>query len=67
MKILFYPREKCKYGMVLITDDVNLAEIFRKRYSCNELNCEEYELPVTSKGFGDYFLKVQEVLHKKVH
>ena len=34
MKILFYPREKCKYAMTVISGNDFLSDIFGKRYDC---------------------------------
>lgn len=44
MKILFHSREKCKYGMTVITDDIFLSDIFAKRYNCVDVSMVEYEL-----------------------
>lgn len=65
MKILFYPREKCKYAMTIITDDENVAEIFKKRYFCREISSENFVLARTSEEFEEFFAKMQEELPKK--
>lgn len=44
MKVLFHPRERCKYGMAVISDDDFLSDIFSKRYDCRELSVAYYDL-----------------------
>lgn len=65
MKILFYPRAKCKYAMTLITDDENIAGIFRKRYFCNSIPSESFALAKTSEEFEGFFAEIQKNLPKK--
>ena len=65
MEILFYPREKCKYAMTVITDDKNIAEIFQKRYFCNKISSENFVLAKTCEEFEGLFTKIQAELPKK--
>lgn len=65
MKILFYLREKCKYGMVVATDDENIAEIFKKRYFCTEILLENFNLVTTENDFREFFGRVQKKLPKE--
>ena len=44
MKILFYSREKCKYGMTLVTDDEVLWGIFHKRYDCRDIEATDTDI-----------------------
>ena len=44
MKILFYSREKCKYGMTLVTDDEILWGIFHKRYDCHDIEATDADI-----------------------
>lgn len=51
MKILFHSRERCKYGMTVISDDDYLSDIFSKRYHCQEISACGYDLQTEDQIF----------------
>ena len=62
MKILFYSREKCKYGMTLVTDDEILWGIFRKRYDCHDIEATDADI---GGDFGVLARSIFEYVQKK--
>lgn len=65
MKILFYPREKCKYGMAVLTDDVTFLEIFRTRYGCSEIPYEGEQETLTQTRLTELCKEIEERVGKK--
>lgn len=60
MRVLNYPRKKCKYGMLVVTDETDLSEIFRCRYDCSEFSYEQRLEDVSAETFSDLAYKLQE-------
>lgn len=65
MKILFYSREKCKYGMALITDDESISEIFCRRYGCSEIPYEAQQEMQAEKCLAELCQEIQDKTGKK--
>ena len=67
MKILFHPREKCKYGMTVISDDDFLSDIFSKRYDCREIFADDCDLKTEDeiyKFFTEVYNKIKNQFNK---
>ena len=64
MKILFYSREKCKYGMTLVTDDEVLWGIFHKRYDCRDIEATDTDI---GGDFGALAQSIFDYIQKKSH